>query len=220
LFIRQVAGGWRLRVGGESWPDLARDAAVERWQRLEAEGLKIRTRALTTTLFARLCLADLFIHGIGGGKYDELTDDIITRHCGIRPSAFLILTGTLQLPLQRYFATVEDERAAWRLVRDIHWNPQRHLPPDAEDWQDMVDAKMALARPQHINSPWARFMEMRRLTDRIRTRVVAIEADAKKKAVQSSFEVAANATLGRRDYAFCLFSESILRPFLTQFQER
>ncbi len=216
LFVRPVAGGWQLRAGAEPWPDLPRETAINRWRRLEREGLKVRTRALTTTLFARLCLADLFIHGIGGGKYDELTDAIIARHFGIVPPAFLVLTGTLHLPIAGYPATPDDERAAWRLVRDIHWNPQRHLPADAEDWQDMVDAKMALAQPQHINSPWARFMEMRRLTERIRTRVVDIEAEKRRLAARTSAEVAANAILRRRDYAFCLFPESSLRPFLTQ----
>src|SRR5262249_26691973 len=34
----------------------------------------VRPRALTLTLFARVCLGDFFIHGIGGGKYDEVTD--------------------------------------------------------------------------------------------------------------------------------------------------
>ncbi len=34
-------------------------------------------RALTTTLFLRTFIADLFIHGIGGGQYDRLTDRIV-----------------------------------------------------------------------------------------------------------------------------------------------
>ena len=55
---------------------------IDAWRSLEAHGFKIRTRALTTTMFARLFLADLFIHGIGGGIYDELTDRIIERYYG------------------------------------------------------------------------------------------------------------------------------------------
>jgi hypothetical protein len=218
LFIREVAGGWRLRAGGEDWPELPKAGAVERWRRLEAEGCKIRTRALTTTLFSRLCFADLFVHGIGGGKYDELTDAIIQRHYGIDPPSFLVLTGTLRLPFRACPATADDERSAWRLVRDLHWNPQRHLPADAEDWQDMFDAKMALARPQDINSPRDRFLEMRRLTGRMRERVADIEEAARQRAAEVSTQVAANEVLRRRDYAFCLFPESALRPFLTQFQ--
>jgi hypothetical protein len=220
LFVRQVAGGWRLRVGNEQWPDLGRETAVGRWRRLDSEGFKVRTRALTTTLFARLCLADLFIHGIGGGKYDELTDAIITRHFGIRPPGFLVLTGTLHLPLPGYPVATNDERAAWRLVRDIHWNPQRHLPPEAEDWQDMVEARQAVTVQTDTTWRKERFKELRRLNDRIRERVADIEAKAIREAERTSAETAANAILRRRDYAFCLFPESSLRPFLTQFSSR
>ena len=65
----------------------------------ERQGQKVRSRALTNTLFARLFLADLFVHGIGGGKYDELTDDIIRRFYGCEPPAFLVLSATRLLPL-------------------------------------------------------------------------------------------------------------------------
>lgn len=216
LFVRPSVGGWQLRSGDIEWPEIARKHAVDDWRRLEASGVKVRTRALTTTLFARLCLADLFIHGIGGGKYDELADAIMARHFGVTPPAFLVLTGTLRLPLPTFSATEKDERAAWRLMRDIHWNPQRHLPPDAEDWQDMFDAKMELAAAGNVNPPKVRFAEMRRLTERMRTRVTDVEAAARTRAERTSAEVAATDVLRRRDYAYCLFPESKLRPFLTQ----
>jgi hypothetical protein len=220
LYVREVPGGWRLRAGDEAWPDLPRAGAADRWRRLDGEGFKLRTRALTTTLFARLCFADLFLHGIGGGKYDELTDTIIARHFGLAPPSFLVLTGTLRLPFSGYPATDDDERAAWRRVRDIHWNPQRHLPADAEDWRDMMDAKMELAGQSNVNSPRSRFLEMRRLTQRMRERVAPVEKEARRRAETISAETAANQILRRRDYAFCLYPESVLRPFLSQVQSR
>ncbi len=75
---------------------------------LEAEGFKVRTRALTTTLFARLFLADLFIHGIGGGKYDELTDAIVRRFYGFEPPRYLVLSATRWLPLPSFPVTSDD----------------------------------------------------------------------------------------------------------------
>ena len=88
-----------LRVGGEMWP---RPVGARPGRRLDgagAAGLKVRSRALTNTLFARLFLSDLFIHGIGGGKYDELTDDIIRRFYECEPPDFLVLSATRLLPL-------------------------------------------------------------------------------------------------------------------------
>ncbi len=45
-----------------------------RWPSCPQRRIKLRTRALITTLWARLALGDLFLHGIGGAKYDQLTD--------------------------------------------------------------------------------------------------------------------------------------------------
>ena len=39
--------------------------------------------------FSRFMLGDLFIHGIGGAKYDELGDEIARRFFGIEPPGFL-----------------------------------------------------------------------------------------------------------------------------------
>ena len=65
----------------------------------------LRPRALTLTLFARLCLGDFFIHGIGGGKYDEVTDAIIRDYFGIEPPAYQVLSATLHLPLPAFPST-------------------------------------------------------------------------------------------------------------------
>ena len=42
-------------------------------------------------------LSDLFIHGIGGAKYDELTDQIICRFFGFEPPGFVALSATQRL---------------------------------------------------------------------------------------------------------------------------
>jgi len=103
---------------------------------LEAVGLKVRSRALTTTLFARVCLGDLFMHGLGGGKYDELTDDLIRRFFGLEPPGYLVLTGTLRLPLPRFEGPARIAPRSGPVGPRPGLEPQRHLdevsdpPPD------------------------------------------------------------------------------------------
>ncbi|MCI0702059.1 MAG: hypothetical protein L0241_13330, partial [Planctomycetia bacterium] len=87
----------------------------------------LRPRALTLTLFARVCLADFFIHGVGGGKYDEVTDAIIRDYFGIEPPAYQVLSATLHLPLPTFPSTADDLKRAERHLRDLRWNPQRYL---------------------------------------------------------------------------------------------
>ena len=90
--------------GTEAWPSLPASIATRAravragsvWKRTASS---VRSRALTNTLFARLLLADLFIHGIGGGKYDELTDEIMRRFFGFEPPHFVVLSATRLLPL-------------------------------------------------------------------------------------------------------------------------
>ncbi len=64
-----------------------RDAAAIVLAEAASPEFKLRPRALMTTMFARLLLSDLFLHGIGGGKYDQLADRIICHFFGITPPA-------------------------------------------------------------------------------------------------------------------------------------
>jgi hypothetical protein len=68
--------------------------------------LRITPRALTLTIFMRLFVTDLFVHGIGGGRYDQIADRIIQRHFGIEPPKFAVTTATMFLP-----QALERERA-------------------------------------------------------------------------------------------------------------
>lgn len=92
----------------------------------------IRPRALALTLFARLVVSDLFIHGIGGAKYDQITDVLIQSYFGIEPPALTCVSATLRLPLTLHDVSRSDARRARYRLRDVRFNPQRYLggPPD------------------------------------------------------------------------------------------
>ena len=82
VFVRVEADEIRLAPGPDEaavFAQSTKDAEklANQINNLAGQGIRFRTRALTTTLFTRLCLADLFVHGIGGAKYDEMTDRIL-----------------------------------------------------------------------------------------------------------------------------------------------
>ena len=121
-----------------------RDAccAVEALQDLPGMGIRLRTRALTTTMFARYLVGDLFVHGIGGAKYDELGDEVARGFFGIEPPQFLTLSLTQWLGLDDDPATIDRMRAVERSIRDLDWNPDRHLPePRPAETRAAVEAK-------------------------------------------------------------------------------
>ncbi len=78
-----------LAAGGDA------GRAVGQLSQWRQEGVKLRTRALGTTLFARLLVCDLFVHGIGGAKYDQVTDRLISRLFHIEPPTYLTATATV-----------------------------------------------------------------------------------------------------------------------------
>ncbi len=181
----------------------------------------LRPRALTLTLFARLLLGDLFIHGIGGGKYDEVTDAIARDYFGVEPPAYLILTATLYPPLPVFRATADELNHARRLVRDLHWNPQRHLPagPDRDAavcaWVNRKQELVSSEPPKSLHSArrtW--YQQLRAVTERLRSVVAEQLRRAEAEANRLRDEVRANAVLRRRDCAWVLYPEDRLGPFL------
>ena len=223
LFVHSTATEVQLRAGGETWPALKSGGdLLEQWRTLEAGGFKVRTRALTTTLFARLLLGDLFIHGIGGAKYDELADVLIARFFGCPVPAFLTLSATLLLPLPRYPVNGEMCRAIGRQHRDLWYNPQRYFP---EGQGSMEAAQLVRAKQAWIGRATAsraerkaRFVALRGLNDRLRAFLFIQEEALRHQRDQCRERVRINAVLGRRDYAFCLYPEAMLCEFMQRFQ--
>jgi hypothetical protein len=189
---------------------------------LGRQGFKVRSRALTNTMYARLFLCDLFVHGIGGGKYDEVTDAIIRRYYGAEPPGYLVLSATLLLPLPPYAVNPDDCRRLKREARDLYYNPQRHLdgePRSRPDVAALVARKQVLVaeEPADRHRRRERFGQIREVSARLRAPVEARLAEVRRRLADCGAEVRANAILRRRDYPFVLYPESVLRPFCEQF---
>ncbi len=200
-------------------------AAVAVLAELAGRGIKIRTRALSTTLFARLFLADVFLHGIGGAKYDELTNELVRRFFELEPPGFLVVAGTLHLNIPRQSVTDEQLRQVDQRLRDLAFHPERFIeperisPPSArggvqalmatkQRWiattPTRANAKLRCQGIQHANAalaPW--LADERHELESSRTRLATA--------------LRAEAVLAWREYAFCLHAEESLRNFLLEF---
>lgn len=69
------------------------------WESGIEASICIRPRALTNTLFLRYVVADLFVHGIGGGIYDAVTDEIANKLWDLKPLAMQVVSASLFLPI-------------------------------------------------------------------------------------------------------------------------
>ena len=206
--------------------------AVEELRKLPARGVRLRTRALATTMFARLCLGDLFLHGIGGAKYDEVTDGLVRRFFGTRPPAYGTVSATVHLPFAEPFGA--DPAAVGRLegeLRDLRFNPDRQLPaPAPAAAEPLIDRKQALIAEQkdaathglsradrRARTPAnaARRDALRDVNEELAEFVTARIAAAREELAETHRRLAADALLTSREFSFAAFPEDVLRPFLT-----
>ena len=229
LLARQLAKTMQLRIGGDDeplmeiplGPDREACCAVEQLLTLPSRGVRLRTRALTTTMFARYLLGDLFIHGIGGAKYDELGDEISSRFFGLAAPPYLTVSMTLWLGLDDDPASSEQLKQATRTLRDLTFNPDRHLPasttidPEIARW---IDAKRAtIAGPIETHAQRLdRFHEIRRCNEALQAAI----RDQQTRLTAETHKLAAgvhhNNLAHNREYSFVLHSERRLREAMAR----
>lgn len=106
---------------------------------LRRNNLRCSPRALTLTSVLRLLVADQFVHGIGGGQYDQVLDLLIAGHWGLEPPRFSVTTATLFFP-----EAVGQPRVCLPcLMQDAHRFKHRVL---GEEKMRMVERIAALPR--------------------------------------------------------------------------
>lgn len=87
------------------------------------ESYKIRPRAATLTMFLRLMACDLFLHGLGGGDYEEAVDFMIRDFFQVEPPLFAKATITLFFPGFDF----KERKRLGELIRKMRKNPERYL---------------------------------------------------------------------------------------------
>ena len=232
LFVRRLGDGWELtdrdRVHLHAPHDSDGTALSEAMRAWSGRGVRIRSRALLTTSYARVVLGDLFIHGIGGAKYDELTDVLIDRYFGIRPPRFAVVTATRHLPLGDAARTAEFPDDATPRLWDLAHHPERYVelngPDDAGDAERvrlLIDEKrrwIGIA-PTRENAR-GRCLAIRAINDELRRWTGERRAEAERRERLRDAQVRRRRIRESREYGFPLFRESELFDFLLEINGR
>lgn len=231
LFVRQRRDQLELRLRDEvvdAWSlagDPHGEKAAEALGTWSARGLKLRTRALTTTLFARLCLADLFVHGIGGAKYDEMTDQLFGELLGAPTPELAVVTGTLHLPLGSERRPIDAGKLK-QALRDCVQNPERHLHAQAnEAARELLQEKRLLIEQQEAAergaAPQGRSLlagrqRLRRFRE-IKAALAGLTADDRERLerelIAAGQRSVAERVLFSREYSSWLFPAEMLADF-------
>ena len=162
-------------------------------------------------------LSDLFIHGIGGAKYDEMTDSICARLLKSLAPQFATVSATAYPPLPPPFPVTDKSlRSTEHQLRDVQYNPDRHLSSDSPtSIQSLVRQKQQILKGIAGRHPSA---EEHRTLQQINSQLgqPAETARERLRANSEAFrdELKANAVLRDREFAWCLHPEASLTAFL------
>ena len=224
LFVRSISPGIIvLHDGQQQFARLSTSSeyvALDQLAELRQQGWKIRPRALTLTLFCRTYLGSAFVHGIGGAKYDEMTDVLIERWLGLSPPSLIVATSTLRLfesfaPPRVESLIAQDQRE----LRRIHWNPEAitasaHSTPSAQDLitrkQELLDGSMSSSE---------RHVQIQQINASLRSGLAEYEqrirSDLQSKLTSQPYQVA----LRGREYSANLFPASAIRELFQRIQQ-
>ena len=142
LYARRTPDGIEISHLEGVYAHLPTAGGEEAVQALVDQGVQVRPRAVPLTVFHRLFVADLFVHGTGGGRYDEVTDRFIETAFGVQPPTYAVVSATLQLPLGEMPVAAGALRAHRRKLRDLKFNPQRY----AWELEELTDELLPLLR--------------------------------------------------------------------------
>lgn len=197
------------------------------FKHLLSKGQRVAPRALTTTLFCRVWLADLFIHGIGGAVYDQMTDALIEHFYGLEPPPFFVVTGTLHHPIGDLpRASADEVRRQQRLIRELEHQPERHVsdpPPELLAEKQRLIAEENSRREATLTREERRALRQENHRRWLRLKEINVElaatlADRRSSALseygkmyQSRFE--ARYAPQSREFSAWLYPEPMLRKF-------
>jgi hypothetical protein len=190
------------------------DRAVQQWMDQAERGIKLRPRALITTMYARLVLGDLFLHGIGGGKYDHLTDQIIHRFFGLQPPHYLVISATALLFEDQTSPLREQIRELRQRMRELRFHPERHAVPSEEVARLTHEKLQRIRCLAAAGQGRARHLAIEQLNAALQKHLTISPQQAVIELEQLTAQLRHATALASREFSFCLFPEKVLHLLL------
>lgn len=192
---------------------------------LKEKKLKIRPKALLLTLYNRLFISDLFIHGLGGAKYDLVTDEIIRKFFKVEPPHFLVVSCTLHLNFKSSSGASDSKISALKKkIRDLEFNPERYVDElllskkEKNQIGELAEKKTELIQKiKRVSSP----IEKRNISEEIKVinnfiveKIIPLKYELNKKIEKEEGKMKQSKVYTFREFPYCFFSAKTLRNLL------
>ena len=169
------------------------------------QGYKLRPKALMLTFFARLFLCDLWIHGIGGARYEEINDSLAKDFFLFALPEYAVASATLHLN----FNPDTDIRSLKDRARKMKFHPEKFLRASDEETKILLKSKgRLLGKIRNSQDKKELSKQLRMVNEKLRSRTVREIQDLEKTISEKEklLRIAAN-----REFPFFLFPLSDLR---------
>ena len=189
---------------------------LERLKILISHGIKIRPKAIANTMYSRMFFSDLFIHGIGGAKYDLITDEIVRAFFGVEPPEYATISATMHLPYKPFDVSKENVNALKHVIKDMGYNPDRYATDEIMEDTEMIslinEKKYLIAKASHnTKEKHLAFDRIKQLNGLMKDKIIPLIKMKEKEMGGLEKKIKYNSIVKNRDYPFCLYPESKLQ---------
>jgi len=193
---------------------------LNRLRDLIGKGIKIRPKAIVNTMYSRMFFSDLFIHGIGGAKYDQVTDEIIGEFFDVEPPKYAAVSATLHLPYKPFDVSDNDIHELKHVIKDMGYNPDRYasgeIMEDAEMESMVSEKKELIAMETHDSEERHKaFERLKELNALMKEKISPLIREKEKELGDLEKKIRYNSIVTNREYPFCLYPEAMLGELFT-----
>ena len=177
------------------------------------------------TLYNRLFISDLFIHGLGGAKYDLVTDEIIREFFKVEPPHFLVVSCTLYLDFKSSSGASDSKISALeKKTRDLEFNPERYVDElsltkkERNQIGELAEKKTELIKKiKGISSPIEKqniSEEIKAINNFIVEKIIPLKYELEKKIEKEEEKMKQSKVYTFREFPYCFFPAKELRNLL------
>jgi hypothetical protein len=153
------------------------------------------------------------LHGIGGAKYDQVTDQIARQFFGFAPPEYATVPATLRLPIPHEPMDAALTRRLSQQAREMQFHPERYIFADPalasdglSEMEDLITSKRRwVMTPKTAQNARERHVAITRANEELRSHLETLQMQVERQRNELVQRKRANAILESREYAFCLF---------------
>jgi hypothetical protein len=182
---------------------------------LVSSKIALAPKAMALTMYVRGFVSDLFIHGLGGGEYDIVTEEVFRRFFGAELPKCVVASADMRLPLGLSLVGEDAVSAARERLNRFAHNPDAWLgeaefaiPGDREHAAELAAEKMriteAIAQPDADRK--ALGLRIREINATLGSMLTAQKAILEAELAEVKIRRMDSEILADRTYPYCFWS--------------